>query len=158
MLKQNKTYSAKPAEALADRKWYVVDGEGVVLGRLAADVAAILRGKHKPTYTPHVDCGDHVVITNADKLVLTAGKGDKKIRYRHSGYPGGLKEEPYGKLFEKDPARAVRTAVKGMLPHNTLGREMIRKLKVHVGPDHPHAAQGPVALELPHLRKIEVSE
>src|SRR5512136_7823 len=116
------TYSAKPAEV--ERRWLLVDGQGQVVGRMAADIAAILRGKHKPTYTPHVDAGDHVVLVNAAGLVLTGGKAQTTMRYRHSGYPGGLKTEPYGDLFKKDPQKAFRLAVRGMLPHGVLGRQM----------------------------------
>src|SRR5512141_1464895 len=134
------TYSAKPGELV--REWYLVDGRGQTVGRIAADVAAILRGKHKPTYTPHVDTGDHVVVVNAAELVLTGNKAQTTMRYRHSGYPGGLKTEPYGDLFVKDPERAFRVAVRGMLPHGVLGRQMLRKLKVYAGPEHPHQAQG----------------
>ncbi len=136
-----RTYSAKPHEV--PRQWLLVDARGQVLGRLAAEVAALLRGKHKASYTPHVDTGDHVVVINAAELVLTGNKAERTMRYRHSGYPGGLKEEPYGDLLKRDPARAFRIAVKGMLPHNTLGRQMLRKLKVYAGSDHPHAAQHP---------------
>lgn len=139
--KATKTYSAKPGEVT--RKWWLIDAQGKVLGRLAAEVAAILRGKHKPIYTPHVDTGDHVVVINAAGLVLTGQKARRTMRYRHSGYPGGLKVEPYGALLQRDPARAFRLAVKGMLPHNTLGRQMLRKLKVYAGSEHPHAAQQP---------------
>ncbi len=154
-MKEQKTLSANPKTAEAARKWLLVDADGVVLGRLAADVAAILRGKHKPMYTPHVDCGDHVLIINAARVRLTGGKEEKKIRYHHSTYPGGLKEEPYGVLLRRDPDRALREAIRGMLPHNNLGRAMLRKLKVCPGPEHPHAAQGPVPIALPHLAKKE---
>lgn len=159
MLKANKTFSANPKEALAARKWLLVDAADKPFGRLAADVAAILRGKHKPTFTPHVDTGDQVVVINAARIKLSANKGEKTIRYRHSGYPGGLKQEPYGRLLQKDPARALRIAIRGMLPHNTLGRTMLRKLKIHAGAEHSHQAQGPVLIELPHLRRTrKVSE
>jgi large subunit ribosomal protein L13 len=122
----------------------------MVLGRLAADVAAVLRGKHKPEFTPHVDTGDHVVVINAAGLVLTGGKAEKTLRYRHSGWPGGLKSEPYGAFLDRDPPRALREAVRGMLPHSPLGRRMLRKLKVYADGDHPHQAQGPVPYEPPH--------
>jgi large subunit ribosomal protein L13 len=148
---QAKTYSAKPAEV--QRRWLVVDAKGQPVGRLAADVAALLRGKHKPTFTPHVDTGDHVVVINAADLVLTGNKAEREMRHRHSGYPGGLKSEPYGALFQRDPERAFRVVVRGMLPHNPLGRQMLRKLKVYAGPDHPHQAQQPVAYDPPHARK-----
>jgi large subunit ribosomal protein L13 len=150
-MKLEKTYSAKAQTAGADRKWLLVDGQDQVLGRLAADVAAILRGKHKPTFTPHVDCGDYVVIVNASQIRLTGGKELKKMRYRHSGYPGGFREEPYGKLMGKDPARAVRAAVRGMLPHNDLGRMLLRKLKVHGGAEHTHQGQEPIKITLPYF-------
>lgn len=138
---RNKTYRAKPGEV--ERRWLLVDAQGRVIGRLAAEVAALLRGKHKPTYTPHVDVGDHVVVVNAAGLVLTGQKATRTIRYRHSGYPGGLKAEPYGRFLARDPERAFRAAVRGMLPHTPLGRAMLRKLKVYAGPEHPHAAQQP---------------
>ncbi|MEE2709146.1 MAG: 50S ribosomal protein L13 [Gemmatimonadota bacterium] len=139
-----------PTVSAADvqRDWHVIDADGKVLGRLASEVAQILRGKHKPTYSPHVDTGDHVVIINASKVVVTGKKAQQKIYYRHSQYPGGLKEVPYERMFAKSPERVVRMAVKGMLPHNTLGRMMYRKLKVYNGSDHPHEAQKPVALEI----------
>ena len=136
-----KTYCAKPAEVT--RKWLLVDAEGMVLGRLASQVAALLRGKHKPIYTPHVDTGDHVIIINADKIRVTANKMETKIKYRHSGYPGALREIPFGRLMEKDAGRTVRKVIIGMLPHTTLGRQMARKLKVYAGSEHPHAAQQP---------------
>mgnify|MGYP001246311697 FL=1 len=139
-----------PTVSAADvqRDWLVIDADGKVLGRLASEVAQILRGKHKPTYSPHMDTGDHVVIINASKIVVTGRKAQQKIYYRHSQYPGGLKEVPYERMFAKNPERVVRMAVKGMLPHNTLGRMMYRKLKVYNGSDHPHEAQKPVALEI----------
>jgi large subunit ribosomal protein L13 len=140
------TYSPKASEI--NRSWFVVDAEGVVLGRLATEVARVLRGKHKPTFAPHIDTGDHVVIINADKVVLTAGKADKKMVYRHSGYPGGIKEQTYADLLEKKPADAVRRTVRGMVPKNRLGRQQLKKLKVYAGPTHPHAAQSPQPLQL----------
>ena len=143
--KSGKTYSAKPGEV--QRRWLLIDAQGQTVGRLAADVAALLRGKHKVTFTRHVDTGDHVVIINAGGLVLTGEKAQKTMRYRHSGYPGGFRAEPYGDLFEKDPSRAFRAAVRGMLPHTPLGRSMLRKLKVYAGAEHPHEAQKPVVLE-----------
>jgi large subunit ribosomal protein L13 len=136
-----KTHSVKESEI--NRQWWVVDGEGMVLGRLAAQVAHVLRGKHKPTYTPHLDTGDHVVIINADKVRLTGNKIDQKIWYRHSGFPGGLRELRYDKLMAERPAVVVEKAVKGMLPRNRLGRAMGRKLNVYAGAEHPHAAQKP---------------
>ncbi len=130
------------------RKWYVVDAEGMVLGRLASQVAAILRGKNKPTFTPHVDTGDHVIILNADKVVLTGDKLNQKFYRRHSGYPGGLKETSYKVMMEKKSDLAVIEAVRGMLPKNALGRQMIKKLRVYKGATHDHQAQNPEALEL----------
>jgi large subunit ribosomal protein L13 len=140
------TYSAKRSDN--PNRWYVVDAEGKVLGRLASEVAARLKGKHNPLYTPHVDMGDSIVVINADKIVLTGRKWDQKIYYRHSGYVGGLKEINARKLLEKRPEDLVRFAVKGMLPKNRLGRQMIKKLKVYTGDQHPHEAQQPVALEI----------
>ncbi len=145
------TYSPKASEI--QRSWHVIDAEGLVLGRLATEVASVLRGKHKPTYTPHLDTGDHVVIVNADKVVLTSGKADRKPVYRHSGYPGGLKTETYADLLARRPEEAVRRTVRGMLPKNRLGRQMITKLKVYAGPHHPHAAQKPQTLDVAHARR-----
>jgi large subunit ribosomal protein L13 len=140
------TYSPKASEI--ERAWYVVDAEGLVLGRLATEVASILRGKRKPMFAPHMDVGDHVIIVNADKVVLTAGKADRKPVYRHSGYPGGLKEETYAQFLARKPEDAVRRTVRGMLPKNRLGRQMLTKLKVYAGPNHPHAAQLPQVLQV----------
>ena len=144
------TYSPKASEI--ERAWYVVDAEGLVLGRMATEVARLLRGKHKPTFTPHLDTGDHVIVVNAAKVVLTAGKADKKMVYRHSGYPGGIKEQTYADLLRKRPEEAVRRTIKGMLPKNRLGRQMSSKLKVYAGPQHPHAAQRPVVFDLAQHR------
>ncbi len=130
-----------------ERKWYVVDAEGQILGRLAAEVAKILRGKHKPTYTPHVDTGDHVIIINADKIVLTGKKLTQKTYFRHSGYPGGTTFTPAGKLLAERPTKVLELAVKGMLPKNTLGRKMFTKLNVYSGANHPHEAQQPEKIE-----------
>lgn len=140
------TYMAKPHEV--EKKWYVIDATDMPLGRLASEVAKILRGKHKPIYTPHVDTGDYVIVINADKVVLTGKKLDKKMYYRHSGYPGGLKAMNYRDFMAKTPDRVVEKAVKGMLPHNSLGRAMGRKLKVYAGSNHPHEAQKPEVLKL----------
>ena len=130
------------------RKWFVVNAAGMPIGRLAVEVAKILRGKHKPTFTPHVDCGDHVIVVNAEKCVLTGtSKADEPV-YRHSGYPGGLKSETRGEILANKPEKAVLRAVKGMLPHNKLGDVMIKKLKIHVGPEHDHQAQMPEELKL----------
>ena len=141
-----KTFSAKPATV--QRDWYVVDAEGKTLGRLASEVAHRLRGKHKPEFTPHVDTGDYIVIVNAEKVAVTGKKLSDKIYYRHTGYIGNLKETPLKDLLAKHPERVIETAVKGMLPKNPLGRAMYRKLKVYAGPEHPHAAQQPQALEI----------
>ncbi len=142
----NKTYMAKPDEV--ERNWYVVDAAGKTLGRLASEIAKVLRGKHKPEFTPHVDTGDYVIVVNAEKVELTGNKWKDKIHYKHSNYPGGLKQTPYEELRKKKPAFIVEKAVKGMLPHNRLGRQIFKKLKVYEGPDHPHEAQQPKELEL----------
>lgn len=136
-----KTFSPKASEIT--RQWWVVDADGLILGRLAAEVAHILRGKHKPTFAPHIDTGDHVVIINASKVKLSGNKIDQKVWYRHSGYPGGLRKLGYDKLMAERPEIVVEKAVKGMLPRNRLGRAMAHKLKVYAGSDHPHAAQNP---------------
>jgi large subunit ribosomal protein L13 len=141
-----KTYSAKREDV--DRQWYVIDASGCVLGRLATFVATRLRGKHKPIYTPHVDTGDHVIVINAAKVTLTGRKPDQKVYYRHSGYLGGLKSTTAKQLLEKRPGDLVVYAVRGMLPKNRLGRQMLKKLKVYAGPDHPHMAQQPQPLQL----------
>jgi large subunit ribosomal protein L13 len=141
-----KTHTTKPSEITRD--WWLVDADGVVLGRLASEVAKRLRGKHKPTYSPHLDTGDHVVVVNASKVVLTGQKVTQKKMYRHSGYPGGLGEVPYSKLMVEKPELAIEKAVKGMLPSNKLGRAMLKKLKVYAGPDHRHSAQDPKVLDI----------
>ncbi len=141
-----KTYSAR--EENIERQWYVVDAQGKTLGRLSSEIAKILRGKHKPIYTPHVDCGDYVVVINAEKVWTTGRKLDQKIYYRHSGYPGGLKKTTLREQLNKFPERVIEHAVKGMLPKNRLGRRMFKKLKVYAGAEHPHAAQQPQPLEL----------
>jgi len=141
-----KTYSPKPPDI--ERRWYVIDASGAVLGRLASEAAAILRGKHKPIFAPHMDTGDHVIVINAKDIQLTGGKHETKVAYRHSGYPGGLTETKYGKLLAEKPAFAVEKAIKGMLPHNRLGRQMASKLKVYAGPTHRHEAQKPKPLAL----------
>ncbi|CCO07831.1 50S ribosomal protein L13 [Desulforamulus hydrothermalis] len=135
------TFMAKPAEI--QRKWYVIDAEGKALGRVAAEAARILRGKHTPMYTPHVDTGDHVIVINADKVILTGKKLDQKMYTRHSGYPGGLKQFSYRIMLDKRPELMVEKAVKGMLPHNRLGAQQFKKLKVYAGSEHPHQAQKP---------------
>ncbi len=142
-----KTFFARKEDALRERSWYLVDARGKILGRLASRVASILRGKHKPTFTPHVDTGDHVVVINASEILLTGQKAVKKVYYRHTGYPGGLKSVSAGKLLQERPVRLIEMAVRGMLPKNSLGRAMFRKLKVYPGPEHPHAAQKPEILD-----------
>ncbi|GII90806.1 50S ribosomal protein L13 [Sinosporangium siamense] len=144
-----RTYSPKPADV--QRQWYVIDATDVVLGRLASHVASLLRGKHKPIFAPHVDTGDFVIVINADKVALTGKKLEQKKAYRHSGYPGGLRSVTYSELMEKRPDRAVEKAVKGMLPKNSLGRKMAKKLKVYAGADHPHQAQQPVPFEITQI-------
>ena len=141
-----RTYSPKASEI--ERKWFVVDAENLVLGRMSTEVAKILRGKHKPTFAPHLDCGDHVIIVNAAKVVLTNEKAEKKLVHRHSGYPGGLKSQTYADLLERKPADAIRRTVKGMLPRNRLGAQMLTKVKVYPGPEHPHSAQPPETLTI----------
>lgn len=140
------TFMANPQNVV--RKWFVIDAEGKTLGRLATQVATILRGKHKPTYTPHTDTGDFVIVVNAEKIHLTGNKLKQKLYRTHSGYAGGLKETPYEKLMATRPTRAVEVAIKGMLPHTRLGRAMYRKLKVYAGPEHPHTAQQPEKLDV----------
>jgi large subunit ribosomal protein L13 len=137
-----RTFSPKPSDV--QRQWHLIDATDVVLGRLATQTATLLRGKHKPIYAPHVDTGDFVVIVNAGKVALTGAKRDNKVEYRHSGFPGGIRATSYDELLAKNPRRVVEKAVKGMLPHNTLGRKMLSKLKVYAGPEHPHQAQKPV--------------
>ena len=141
-----KTYSPKPEHI--EHRWYVMDASGQVLGRLASEVAVLLRGKHKAMYAPHMDTGDHVVVINADKIEITGNKGEDKYAYRHSGYPGGIKGVKYKDFMSDRPIAAFEKAVRGMLPKNTLGRQMIKKLHVVPGPEHPHAAQAPVAIEV----------
>jgi large subunit ribosomal protein L13 len=144
-----RTYSPKQGEI--ERQWHIIDASDVVLGRLATHAATLLRGKHKPTFAPHVDTGDFVIVINAGKVALTGNKRKTKIAYRHSGYPGGLKQTNYEELLTKRPDRAIELAVKGMLPHNKLGSRQIRKLKVYAGPEHPHAAQQPVPFEFKQI-------
>ena len=144
------TFSLKGSEI--ESAWHVVDAEGLVLGRLATEVAIRLRGKHKPTYPPNLDMGDHVIIVNADKVVLTAGKADRKMVYSHTGYPGGLKESTYAEAMKKDAAEAVRRSVRGMVPKTRLGRQQLTKLKVYAGPEHPHVAQNPQPLVIEHAK------
>jgi len=141
-----RTFSTKPSDV--QRAWHLVDAEGLVLGRMSSEIARLLRGKHKPMFAPHLDTGDHVIVINASKVVLTSGKEGKKIAYRHSGYPGGLKQRSYTDVMANNPDEAVRKAVRGMLPKGPLGRMMLKKLKVYAGTAHPHAAQLPEPLEL----------
>ncbi len=141
-----RTYSPKPGEVA--RTWHVIDAEDVVLGRLASNVATLLRGKHKPTFAPHVDTGDFVIIVNAEKVVLTGNKRDQAFAYRHSGYPGGLRKQSFGDLLDTRPERLLEKVVKGMLPKNKLGRAQGKKLKVYAGPEHPHTAQQPKPFEI----------
>ncbi|MCB9948421.1 MAG: 50S ribosomal protein L13 [Rhodospirillaceae bacterium] len=141
-----RTYSAKPAEV--ERKWYVVDADGVILGRLACEIARRLRGKHKPIFTPHVDCGDHIIVVNAEKVKLTGHKRDHDIFYWHTGYPGGIKGRSKGQILSgRFPGRVLEKAVERMVPRGPLGRQVMRKLKIYAGPDHPHAAQQPEVLD-----------
>lgn len=136
-----KTYVPKQGDV--QKKWYVIDAEGKVLGRVAAEAASILRGKHRPQYTPYLDCGDHVIVVNAAKARVTGNKGTDKMYYRHSGYPGGISEINYNDMMAKHPTRAMMLAIKGMLPHNRLGRAIARHVRVYAGAEHPHAAQNP---------------
>jgi large subunit ribosomal protein L13 len=143
-----RTYSPKASEI--SREWHEVDATDAVLGRLATEVARVLRGKHKVMFAPHIDTGDHVIVVNAAKVVLTANKGAQKFYYRHSGYPGGIRAQAYGDMLAKKPEEVVRLTVKGMLPKGPLGRQMLGKLKVYAGPEHPHAAQTPKPMALDH--------
>ena len=144
-----RTFSPKPGDIT--RQWYVIDASDVVLGRLATHAAALLRGKHKPTFAPHVDQGDFVVVINASKIALSGNKSDRTIQHRHSGFPGGLKSMPLGEQLRRDPRKAVEKAVLGMLPKNKLSRQLITKLKVYAGPDHPHQAQKPQPFEITQI-------
>ncbi len=152
-MNSNKTFSPKAADV--ERAWHVVDATDLPLGRLASEVATLLRGKHKPTYAPHIDGGDFVIVVNAEKVAVTSGKSQSKIYYRHSGYPGGIKAESFESLRLRRPQAIIERAVRGMLPKNKLGRHMARKLKVYAGAEHPHAAQKPQPLEL-DVRKVEI--
>ncbi|CAN5816723.1 50S ribosomal protein L13 [soil metagenome] len=145
-----RTYSPKASEI--ERAWHVVNADGLVLGRMCTEIARILRGKHKPTFAPHLDSGEHVIITNARKVVLTSGKAERERVYRHSGYPGGIKSNSYAELLARKPEDAIRRTVKGMLPKGPLGRQMLTKLKVYAGPGHPHTAQSPEPLDLSAAR------
>jgi large subunit ribosomal protein L13 len=141
-----KSYMARPLEV--ERKWHVIDAEGQTLGRLATEIARLLRGKNKPQYTPHVDTGDFVVVVNAEKVVVTGKKAEQKIYYRHTGYPGGLRETSYEVMLERKPTEILRKAVRGMMPRTRLGRQQFRKLKIYAGPEHPHEAQSPEPYEV----------
>jgi large subunit ribosomal protein L13 len=141
-----KSYMARPLEV--ERKWHVIDAEGQTLGRLATEIARLLRGKNKPQYTPHVDTGDFVVVVNAEKVVVTGKKAEQKVYRRHTGYPGGLKETSYEVMLERKPTEILRKAVKGMMPRTRLGRQQFRKLKIYAGPEHPHEAQAPEPYEV----------
>jgi large subunit ribosomal protein L13 len=142
----NTTYSPKPGDV--ERKWYVVDATDKVLGRLASEIAQILRGKRKPEYAPHADVGDHVIVINAEKIKVTGAKAENKVYHRHTGYAGGLRTTPYSRMIERHPDRVIRKAVQGMLPHTRLGRTQIKKLRVYAGAEHRHQAQSPEPLDL----------
>lgn len=148
-----RTFSPKLKEV--QRGWWVVDAEDLVLGRLSTEVARILRGKHKPIFAPHMDTGDHVIIVNADKVVMTSNKPDRTFAYRHSGYPGGLTKTSFRQLLDERPEELLRKSIKGMLPKGPLGRQMLTKLKVYAGPTHPHHAQSPQPLELPQAKRAQ---
>jgi len=141
-----KSYMARPMQI--ERKWHLIDAEGQTLGRLATEIARVLRGKTKPQYTPHIDTGDFVVVVNADKVVVTGRKAEQKVYYRHTGYPGGLKETSYEVMMERKPTEVLRKAVKGMMPKTRLGRQQFKKLKIYAGPEHPHEAQDPQPYEV----------
>ena len=145
---ERRTWSPKQHETYPDRRWFIIDAEGKTLGRLASVVAATLRGKHKPTYAPHMDMGDFVIIVNAEKVAVTGKKETQKFYFRHSGYPGGLRRESVRQVRQRFPERLIERAVRGMLPHNVLGEQQLKKLRVYAGPSHPHASQQPVALDL----------
>jgi large subunit ribosomal protein L13 len=146
------TYAPKPAEIV--RKWHVIDAEGLVLGRLATECARLLRGKHQPFFAPNCDTGDHVIVINAEKVVMTSNKASQKFAYRHSGYPGGLRQTSYADLLQDNPVSVVERAVRGMIPKNTLGRQQLAKLKVYAGSDHPHDAQQPTAYDTSSIRRV----
>ncbi|MPZ86973.1 MAG: 50S ribosomal protein L13 [Nitriliruptorales bacterium] len=153
-----RTYSPRPADI--ERSWYVVDARDVVLGRLATQIAHVLRGKHKPTFAPHVDTGDFVIVVNAAGVRLTGAKRDQRLAYRHTGYPGGLKSISFGRLLDEKPERLIQQAVRGMLPRNSVGRAQLRKLKVYAGPEHPHEAQRPAPFPpsiAPALKTVQSS-
>ena len=151
--KLQRTFTPKPADV--ERRWWVVDATGAPLGRVASHVASLLRGKHKPTFAPHVDGGDYVIVVNVERIGATGNKEESKRYYRHSGYPGGLKEMTLAEMREKHPERVIEAAVKGMLPKNKLGRRMFGRLKAYAGSEHPHATQSPELFDLPGVRRME---
>jgi len=151
-----RTYSPKPGDAV--RKWHIIDAQDVVLGRLATHAAALLRGKHKPTFAAHMDMGDFVIVINADKIALSGSKKTQKVAHTHSGFPGGLTSTVYGDLMEKYPTRAVEKAIKGMLPKNSIGKQMASKLKVYAGPNHPHGAQAPIAYDFKQVDQTKLGK
>jgi large subunit ribosomal protein L13 len=153
-MKQQKTFTPRPADV--ERAWWVVDATDLPLGRLASEVASVLRGKHKPTFAPHMDMGDHVIVVNASAVAVTGAKAEQKTYFRHSGYPGGLTETGFSDMLARHPERVVEKAIRGMLPKNRLGRAMARKLRVYAGPEHPHVGQDPQPLTL-DIRKVEAS-
>ena len=147
------TYTPKKSDI--ERNWYLIDADGLILGRMASEIARLLRGKHKPTFAPHIDTGDHVVIINAEKVVLSSDKANKKMVYRHSGFPGGIKSRSYADFLRKNPTDAVRQTIRGMLPKNRLGRQQLKKLQVYAGAEHPHHAQNPEPMELIQAKSKE---
>jgi len=147
------TYSPKKSDI--ERTWHLIDADGLILGRMASEIAKLLRGKHKPTYSPHMDMGDHVIIVNADKVVLSSDKANKKIVYRHSGFPGGIKSRSYANFLQENPTDAVRQTIRGMLPKNRHGRQQLKKLQVYAGAEHPHSAQKPEPMELAQAKSRE---
>ena len=147
------TYSPKKSDI--ERTWHLIDADGLILGRMASEIAKLLRGKHKPTYSPHMDMGDHVIIVNADKVVLSRDKANKKIVYRHSGFPGGIKSRSYANFLQENPTDAVRQTIRGMLPKNRLGRQQLKKLQVYAGAEHPHSAQKPEPMDLADAKSRE---
>ena len=147
------TYTPKKSDI--ERNWYLIDADGLILGRMASEIARLLRGKHKPTFSPHIDTGDHVVIINAEKVVLSSDKANKKMVYRHSGFPGGIKSRSYADFLRKNPTDAVRQTIRGMLPKNRLGRQQLKKLQVYAGAEHPHHSQKPEPMELTQAKSKE---
>jgi large subunit ribosomal protein L13 len=152
---ENSLSTFTPKKSEIERDWHLVDAEGLILGRMASEIAQLLRGKHKPTFAPHMDVGDHVIVINAEKIVLTSDKANKKMVYRHTGFPGGIRSSSYADLLEKKPAEIVRQTIRGMLPKNRLGRQQLKKLQVYAGATHPHAAQKPELLVLEQAKSRE---